>query len=90
MTGRDAELAKVAAARGRIGALLTAAVIVLYFGFLLLIAFARPLLAVKLAPGLTLGIAFGAGVIVLSWLSTLAYVRWANRHYDAAIAALRE
>jgi uncharacterized membrane protein (DUF485 family) len=89
VTERDAKLERLAAARGRVGALLTAFVIALYFGFLLLIAFARPLLAVKLAPGLTLGIALGAAVIVLSWLSTLVYVRWANRHYDAAIAELR-
>lgn len=90
MTERDDRLGRLAAARGRVAAGLTAFVIALYFGFLLLIAFAKPLLALKLAPGLTVGIALGAGVIVLSWLSTLVYVRWANRRYDAAVAALRE
>jgi uncharacterized membrane protein (DUF485 family) len=86
---RDARLERLAAARGRIAAGLTLAVVALYFGFLLLIAFAKPLLAWRLAPGLSLGIALGALVIVLSWLSTFAYVRWANRHYDAALEHLR-
>jgi len=57
---------------------------------ILLIAFAKPLLATKLAPGLSLGIALGAAVIVISWLSTWVYVRWANRHYDAALDELRK
>jgi uncharacterized membrane protein (DUF485 family) len=87
---RDARLERLAAARGRIAAGLTLAVFALYFGFLLLIAFAKPLLATQLAPGLSLGIALGALVIALSWLSTFVYVRWANRCYDAALEALRE
>ena len=31
----------------------------------------------------------GAGVIVVAWLLTWIYVRWANTHYDAALAGLR-
>jgi uncharacterized membrane protein (DUF485 family) len=86
---REARLHRLAAARARVATSLTAAVVALYFGFILLIAFAKPWLATKLAPGLSLGIALGAGVIVLAWLSTLVYVRWANRHYDAAVEELR-
>jgi uncharacterized membrane protein (DUF485 family) len=87
---RQAALERLASARARLAAALTAAVFALYFGFLLLIAFAKPLLATRIAPGLSLGIALGALVIALSWLSTFVYVRWANRHYDAALEALRE
>jgi uncharacterized membrane protein (DUF485 family) len=87
---RDAQLERLAAARGRVAALLTAAVVGVYFGFIVLIAFAKPWLAVQLVPGLSRGIALGALVIVLAWLSTLVYVRWANRRYDAALEALRE
>jgi uncharacterized membrane protein (DUF485 family) len=86
---RDAALERLAAARDRIAALLTAAVVATYFGFILAIAFARDWLATQIAPGLSIGIALGALVIVLSWLSTLVYVRWANRRYDAALEALR-
>ena len=86
---RDAALARLAARRARVAGLLTAAVMAVYFGFILLIAFAKPLLATLLAPGLSLGIALGALVIVLSWLLTFAYVRWANRRYDRALDELR-
>ena len=66
----------------RFALLLTIGMIALYFGFILLIAFDKPLLARKLSPGLSLGIVLGAAVIVVSWLLTWVYVRWANTHYD--------
>jgi uncharacterized membrane protein (DUF485 family) len=86
---RDAQLHRLAKARGRVATGLTAAVVALYFGFILLIAFAKDWLAATIAPGLSRGIALGALVIVLAWLSTLVYVRWANRRYDAAVEELR-
>jgi uncharacterized membrane protein (DUF485 family) len=85
----DADLRQLAARRGRLALALTAGVIAAYFGFILLVAFDKPLLASLVAPGLSLGIALGAAVIVLSWLFTLFYVRWMNRHYDATLARLR-
>jgi uncharacterized membrane protein (DUF485 family) len=85
----DAELRALAARRGRLALALTAAVMAVYFGFILLVAFAKPLLAALVAPGLSFGIALGAAVIVISWLLTLVYVRWTNRHYDAALSRLR-
>lgn len=89
MTDPDAALERLAARRDRVAALLTVAVVALYFGFILLIAFARSWLATELAPGLSVGIVLGALVIALSWLSTFVYVRWANRHYDAALEEMR-
>jgi len=77
-------------ARWRVALALTGAVIVVYFGFILLIAYRRDLLAIRLAPGLSLGIVLGALVIVASWLLTWAYVRWANTTYDAALERIRE
>lgn len=64
---------------------LTATMIALYFGFILLIAYDKPLLARKLTPGLSLGIVLGALVIAGSWLLTWMYVRWANTHYDGEL-----
>jgi uncharacterized membrane protein (DUF485 family) len=78
------------AARWRIAISLTAAMTVIYVGFILLIAFAKPLLATPLAEGLSLGILLGALVIVSAWVLIAVYVRWANRHYDPALAALRQ
>ena len=79
----------LAAARTRIAFALTAATAVVYFGFILLVAFGKPLLATLVAPGLTLGILLGALVIVVSWLLTWTYVEWANRRYDPALQRLR-
>ena len=62
---------------------------VAYFGFVLLVAFNKPLLGTILAPGLSLGILLGALVIVFAWVLTWTYVRWANTHYDAAVTHLR-
>jgi uncharacterized membrane protein (DUF485 family) len=76
--------------RARVAAWLTAVMIVLYFGFISLIAFNKPLLALPVAPGLTLGILLGVLVIVGSWLLTWIYVRWANTHYDSAVDRLNQ
>jgi uncharacterized membrane protein (DUF485 family) len=84
----DERLRVLAAQRWRIALTLTAVMIVLYFGFIVLIAYDRPLLATLVVPGLTLGILLGALVIVVSWLLTYGYVRWANTKYDPALRAL--
>ena len=60
-----------------------------YFGFVLLVAYDKPLLGRLIAPGLSLGILLGALVIVSAWVLTWVYVRWANRLYDASRGALR-
>ena len=87
---RTERLRAVAAVRWKVAIALAGAMVVLYFGFILLIAFAKPLLGRLLAPGLSLGIVLGASVIVCSWLLTWIYVRWANSRYDAALRALDE
>ena len=84
-----AALKAVSAARWRIALSLTIAMMVVYFGFILLVAFRKPLLGTQLVPGLSLGMALGAAVIVVAWLLTWVYVRWANRHYDASLRGLR-
>ncbi len=84
----DLRLRALAARRTRVSAALTAAMILLYFGFILLIAFNKPLMGRLVAPGLSLGILLGALVIVVSWLLTWVYIRWANRHYDTELAEI--
>jgi uncharacterized membrane protein (DUF485 family) len=76
------------AARWRVALTLTAAMVIMYFGFILLVAYGRELLAVQVVPGLSLAILLGALVIVASWVLTWVYVRWAARHYDPGIRAL--
>ena len=77
-------------ARWRIALGLTAAMVGLYVGFILLVAYQKALLATIVVPGLSLGILLGALVIVAAWILIWIYVGWANTHYDAGIAALRE
>ena len=89
-SGPDARLRALAAAHWRIAIALTAAMVAVYFGFILLIAFNKPLLARLVRPGLTLGILLGAVVIVCTWLLTWVYIRWANTHYDAELRRLRD
>lgn len=81
---------RVAAERWRVASLLTAGMVVVYFGFILLVAFRPALLATPLGDGLSVGILLGALVIVSAWILTWSYVRWANRVYDQALARLRE
>jgi uncharacterized membrane protein (DUF485 family) len=76
------------AARWRVALTLTAVMVFIYFGFVLLVAYGRAVLAVQVVPGLTLGILLGALVIVASWILTWVYVRWAAAHYDPGIKAL--
>ena len=84
------DLRSVDAARWRIAVTLTAAMMALYFGFILLVAYAKPLLTTLIVPGLSLGILLGALLIVAAWALIWIYVRWANRYYDVALEALKE
>ena len=83
------ELKALDNARWRIAVWLTVAMMVVYFAFILLVAYDKPLLTQVVVPGLSLGILLGALVIVAAWLFIWIYVRWANQHYDAKIEALR-
>lgn len=89
MIQHDPELQALAAARRRIAFRLTAVMVLIYFGFLALIAWQKPLLGRLILPGLTLGIALGALVIVSCWVLTWIYVRWANTHYDPTLDRIR-
>jgi uncharacterized membrane protein (DUF485 family) len=86
---RDLSLEALAAARWRVALALTIAMMVVYFGFILLIAFDKPLLGTQVADGLSLGMLLGALVILSAWVLMWIYVRWANTHYDAAIREMR-
>ena len=72
------ELEALAARRLRVALSMTAVMLVTYFGFLLLIAYDKSALAALVMPGLSVGIVLGAFVIVVAWVVTGVYVRWAN------------
>ena len=71
------------ARRTSFGWWLTAAMMVVYYGFILLVAFNKPLLSTRLGEGvMTLGIPLGFGVIVFTVVITAIYVRRANSEFD--------
>lgn len=86
---REARLRALSAARRRLAVMLTTGIIVIYFGFISLIAWNKPLLGRRLAPGLSLGILLGALVIVSCWLLTWVYVHWTRARYDPVLRRLR-
>jgi uncharacterized membrane protein (DUF485 family) len=86
MSDSQVHLTRVAAARWRLALLLTAAMTLIYVGFILLIAFNKPLLGTLLMPGLSLGILLGVLVIITAWALIVIYVRWTNTHYDHRVA----
>jgi uncharacterized membrane protein (DUF485 family) len=82
-------LEAVSAARWRIAILLTTIMMVVYFGFILLVAFNKALLGTPFVDGLSIGMLLGVLVIIAAWVLTWVYVRWANTHYDASLRGLR-
>ncbi len=71
------------AKRTRFGVWLTVAMLVVYYGFILLVAFNKPLLATRLGDGvMTLGMPLGLGVIVFTIVITGIYVNRANNEFD--------
>ena len=69
--------------RTRFAWTLTILMLVIYFGFILLVAFAKPLLAMKIGEGVTsLGILLGLGVIVSAFILTGIYIYRANSYFD--------
>lgn len=89
-TDKVKQLEALATQRWRIALQLTLAMMAIYFGFILLVAYAKGAMGTQLVPGLSLGILLGALVIVAAWVLNWIYVRWANREYDEAIRRLGE
>ena len=72
------------ARRSRFGWLLAILMLIVYYGFILLVAFDKPFLAQRMGAGVTtIGMPIGFGVIVFTIVITGIYVRRANSEYDA-------
>ena len=72
------------ARRTRLGWALTVAMLVVYYGFILLVAFGKPLLSTRLGEGVTtIGMPVGLAVIVFTIVITAIYVRRANSEFDS-------
>lgn len=77
------------AKRTKFGWTLTFAMLVVYYGFILLVAFDKEFLATRLGAGvMTLGIPIGFGVILFTIIITAIYVRRANSEFDDLTAEI--
>ena len=70
--------------------LLTFFMLLVYFGFILLIAFDKPFLAKPLGQNLTIGLPIGFGILIFAWLLTGVYTWWANHYYDKQVDQLKK
>ncbi|CAK0767060.1 Uncharacterized membrane protein (DUF485 family) [Gammaproteobacteria bacterium] len=69
---------------------LTVAMLVVYFGFIGILAFDKDILFRKIGAHVTLSIPVGIGVILIAWVLTGAYVVWANHYYDDVVAGMKK
>lgn len=71
------------AKRSSFGWWLTLAMMVVYYGFILLVAFNKAFLSTRLGDGvMTIGIPIGFAVIVFTIVITAIYVKRANTEFD--------
>lgn len=82
---RDPRFAALAKKRARLAWSLSTIILLMYFAFILLIAFAPSVLAKPIAAGsvITVGIPVGVMIIVMAFVLTGVYVHQANTRFDA-------
>ena len=81
---RDPKYHELKSKRSRFGWLLALAMMIVYYGFILLVAFNKPFLATRLGQGVTtIGMPIGLGIILFTVAITAFYVRRANSEFDA-------
>ena len=69
--------------RNALGLFLTVAMLVVYYGYIALIAFNKPFLAKPVSAGvMSVGVPVGMAVIAFTVVITGLYVRRANNEYD--------
>lgn len=74
---------RLVSTRSRFGWVLTAVMMVVYYGYIAIIAFDKELLSARLGEGvMTVGIPVGLGVIIFTIIITGLYVRRANAEFD--------
>ncbi|MFN8256656.1 MAG: DUF485 domain-containing protein [Bacteroidales bacterium] len=61
-----------------------------YFGFILFIAFQKNLMSLMIGNALTISIPIGIGIILLAWIMTGIYLYWANKKYDIQVENLKK
>jgi uncharacterized membrane protein (DUF485 family) len=87
----DPDYHRLVATRSRYGWTLAVIMLIVYYGYVLLIAFDKEFMAKRLGAGvMTWGIPIGIFVILFTVVITGIYVRRANSEFDDLTAAIRE
>ena len=69
---------------------MTALFLVWYFAYVLLASYAHDFMSTRLGGShITVGLLFGLGQFVTTFIITMVYARWANRTFDPQAEALR-
>jgi uncharacterized membrane protein (DUF485 family) len=84
----DPNYIKLVAERKSFGWTLTIITLVMYYGFIALVAFAPAVIATPVAGSITVGLFLGAALIVASIVLTGIYIIRANSHYDDLTKAI--
>jgi len=88
---RDPNYQELVRRRSSLGWMLSMIMLIIYFGFILLVAYAPKFLGTPLGTGVTtIGIPIGLFVIVSAFVLTGIYVSKANSNYDALIRRIVE
>jgi uncharacterized membrane protein (DUF485 family) len=86
----DPNYIKLVKERSRYGWTLTALMLIVYYGYILLVAFNKELMSTRIGDGvMTLAMPIGLAVIVFTVIITGIYVRRANSEFDALTAAIK-
>lgn len=87
----DPKYQELVSKRSRFAWTLSIVMLVIYYGFILVIAFDPSLLGVKLGSGVTTwGIPVGVGIIVIAFVLTGIYVKRANTEFDDLSRQVKE
>lgn len=86
---RDPDFQSLARRKDRISLVLMLLTMLSFYGFVYLLGWHSDWLAQSWSGSINRGIPLGIGVIVLSWILTGIYVRWANSQYDAMVARIK-
>jgi uncharacterized membrane protein (DUF485 family) len=78
----DPNYAKLVSERKSFGWTLAIITLVMYYGYIAIVAFAPSMIAVRLAGSITVGIVLGVAIIIASIVLTGIYVMRANSEYD--------
>ena len=88
---QDSNYQELVRRRSSLGWMLSLIMLVIYFGFILLVAYAPKFLGTTIGTGVTtIGIPIGLAVIVLAFALTGIYVSKANSSYDVLIRKIVE